>query len=86
MKIEPQCYQITFPDGDVFFIDRMFQTDGSILWRIIEDPTGYCLNKDLKWIFEPSPSNRTDEYLKSTRFKYDEAIETLIRFKESEGK
>lgn len=83
MKIESVTYQISFPDGEIYIMDKMFQVDGTTLYRISEDPTGYCLGKDLKWHYEPMVSSRTDEYLKYTRFKYDEAIEALILFRES---
>ena len=88
MKIEAQTYEITFPDGEIYMLHRMKQSDNSILWAITEDPTGFCLGRDLNWHFEPMPSSRTDSFLKLTRFKYDEALEILISFraKEKEGK
>jgi hypothetical protein len=84
MKIEPIAYEITFPDGEIYILHRMMQSDDSILWAITEDPTGYCLGRDLKWHYEPRPSSRTDSYLKLTRFKYDEAIDIVISFRAKE--
>lgn len=86
MKIEPCVYEVSFPDGEIYFLTRMIQRDKSHLWVITEDPTGYCLDRNLKWVFQPMPSSRTDEFISSTRFKYDEAIETIIKFREQEAK
>jgi len=84
MKIEPILYEISFPDNEIYMLHRMIQSDKSILWAIAEDPTGFCLGRDLKWHFEPLPSSRTDSFLKLTRFKYDEAIDILISFRAKE--
>ncbi len=84
MKIEPSEYQIICDDGDQFFIVRTQQPDRSFLWKINGDTSNYCLNKNLDWVYEAFLSSRSDEFLKSTRFKYDEAIETIINFKNRE--
>ena len=84
MKIEPITYNITFPDGEMYQLERMLQRDGSILWRVREDPTGFFLGRDLQWHREPFNSSKKDEYLKNTRFKYDEAIEIIINFRAHE--
>ena len=85
MKIEPITYNITFPDGEMYQLERALQRDGSILWRIREDPTGFCLGRDLQWHMDPFNSSKTDEYLKNTRFKYDEAINIIISFRASQN-
>ena len=81
MKVEPIAYNITFPDGEMYQLERMLQRDDSILWCVREDPTGFFLGRDLEWHHEPFNSSRTDEYLKNTRFKYDEAINIIISFR-----
>ncbi len=85
MKIETLTYLITFEDGEIYYLERIIQKDKTILWKIIEDPTGFCLGADLKWHHEVFPSSKTDEYLKNTRFKYDEAINIIISFRATQN-
>lgn len=85
MKIIPSEYKITFEDREEFYLCEAIQADGSVLWKIT-DSTNYALNDKLEWEREPFPSSRTDEYLKGTRFKYDDAIQKIIAFKEKEKK
>ncbi len=84
MKVEPITYLITFEDGEMYQLVRRPQRDDTILWGIIEDPTGFYLGRDLKWHHEPFNSSRIDEYIKNTRFKYDEAIDIVISFRAKE--
>lgn len=88
MKIEPITYLIKFEDGEIYHLERRPQRDDTILWAITEDPTGFCLGRDLQWHLEPFNSSKTDEYIKNTRFKYDEALDIIISFraKQKEGK
>ena len=48
---------------------------GNDTWAITN--IGTCLNRDGHWEYEPRPSNRTDEFLKRTRFTLNEALEKL---------
>jgi hypothetical protein len=42
------------------------------LWSVSE--CGLALNRDGDWEYEPSPSNRTDEFKARTRFHLEEAF------------
>ena len=48
-------------------IERRDQMDGSKLWALRMD--NWVLGKDKKFHYEPMPSNRTDEFIKNTRFE-----------------
>lgn len=45
---------------------------GRNLWAVLH--RGYCLGKDGVWEYEPSPSNREDDWLKTHRFTRAEAL------------
>ena len=66
------------------YIKAMNQLDGSVKWSINTPETnGWCLTKDLEWVYEPKPSERTAEYLQNTRYNSKgEALVMLRRFKE----
>ena len=49
-------------------------------WTITND--GSCLNKDLEWDHEPSPSSRDKAFLERCRYTLDEAKELLNRYKD----
>lgn len=54
-------------------VERCLQPDGSSLWAI--RTRGMCMNKNHMLVFEPSPSNRTEEFYKECRWaSLDEAI------------
>lgn len=40
-------------------------TDG-VRWAILQG--GCCFSKDRKWVREPMPSSRTDDFIEATRF------------------
>jgi hypothetical protein len=45
-------------------------------WAVID--CGYTLSKSGEWEYEPTPSNRTEEYLKNCRFdSVDEAFTAI---------
>jgi hypothetical protein len=52
---------------------RRRQRDNKCLWAVMDG--GSCLSKEGKWVFEPTPSSRDDEFLALCRFGTpDEAI------------
>ena len=60
-------------DASSVVLQRRHQIDGPDRWAIVD--RGCILDKDGDWVFEPSPSSCTDEYLEQTRFATpDEAI------------
>ena len=81
MKIRAVEYEIEFDDGSYYFLVECKQIDGEILWKIMDRCQLICLSRDLKFDFEPTNSSRTNKYLKNTRFKYEEAIDILLKFK-----
>jgi hypothetical protein len=42
-------------------------------WAVLKR-VGQCLGSDGRFVYEPSPSNRTDEFLAAHRFGLDEAL------------
>lgn len=52
--------------GREVFIESRRQLNGSELWVVKMD--AWVLGKDSKYHFEPTPSSRTDEFIKNTRF------------------
>ncbi len=44
------------------------------------------LNNEGHWEFEPSPSNRTEEFIKRTRFPLETAIQLTESIKEKDKK
>lgn len=52
-------------------------------WAISLDGMG-VLTRDLEDVYEPSPSNRTDEFIQNTRFSLEEAWELAEKFIEKE--
>lgn len=59
---------------------RMPQREGSDKWAIFD--RGACLDKDGDWVFQPLPSSRDDEFMRSCRF--DSAEEALAFWKEGD--
>lgn len=57
---------------------RMPQVEGLDKWAIFDH--GACLDKDGDWIFQPLPSSRDDEFMRSCRF--DSAEEALAFWRE----
>ncbi len=76
MKLEIIEYLVEFDEEEQYFLKRCMQKDGNYLWKIIGD-YGDALDKNGHWQREPFPSNRTDEYLQNTRYKFDEALDLL---------
>lgn len=53
----------------------------NLIWAISDSSEkGNCLNRNLKWEFEPMPSNRTDEWRKRCRFSLEEAKELVYKY------
>lgn len=66
------------------YIKALNQLDGSVKWSVSTPETnGWCLTKDLEWIYEPKPSDRNEQYFQNTRYNSKgEALVMLRRFKE----
>jgi len=56
-------------------------------WAVMYDKC-YCYDKNTKlWVFEPLPSSRTNEFIKSCRFGLIEAKNLIFKLlKENNGK
>lgn len=78
-----------FEDGpQKVYIKAMPQRDGSVKWAVVTPETnGWCLTKDLEWLWEPKPGDRDHEYFQNTRYNSKgEALVMLRRFKEEKEK
>jgi len=69
--------------GREIYIHKAIQRDGTVLWKVLMDNT-WALAKSLtqgtKYVYEPIPSSRTDEYLHNTRFpSKEEALRVLVQ-------
>lgn len=58
-------------------IEKRSTKPGVDSWAILLD--GEVLNKDGTWEYEPSPSNRDDDFIARTRFTRDEAFARVER-------
>lgn len=47
------------------------------LWSVTNGGRS-CLNSDLEWEYEPSPSGRTEDYKKRNRFSLDECFRMAL--------
>jgi len=54
--------------GNEVRIQRARQIIGPALWKVTDSIGGCCLNKSGEWEWEPSPSNREDDFLARCRF------------------
>lgn len=61
----------TSPDSHVFEITVEYRGRG--LWAVVRH--GQCLDSNGDWDYEPSPSNREDDWLETHRFDLDTALE-----------
>jgi len=66
----PPGYNVTFK-----LETRGKWSDGTERW-VIKD-MAEVLNKDGNWEFEPSPSNRSTDFLERTRYTFEEATAML---------
>lgn len=70
--------------GRGIWIEHRKQIDGSIKWIVIMENC-WVLGKDKQYYYEPSPSNRTDEFIKNTRFdSKEQALALLIEYENNE--
>jgi hypothetical protein len=51
---------------------------GNDRWAVINS-YGYCLGTDGQWDYEPSNSNREDDWLETHRYELDEALKLARR-------
>lgn len=75
VRIEPVSYQVTAYPGDdlntyLFAITVEYAGHGKWAIRRLSS----CLGTDGEWDYEPSPSNRADEWLDSHRFTLGRAL------------
>ena len=56
-------------------IEARDQMDGSRLWVLKMHE--FVLGKDAKFHYEPTPSGRTDEFIKNTRFDSPDEVHTF---------
>lgn len=75
--LKVNSYVLAEGEGGLILLQRMLQRDGSELWGIMRD--GICLTKTKKkkavWMYGRTPSNRSDSFLKKSRFDLSSAIE-----------
>lgn len=76
MRVEPHVdwikhafsYEFQVGGHDRFYVER--RTDET--WAVVLD--GFCLDTSVDgFVYEPSPSNRDEDFLKTTRFQSKEA-------------
>jgi hypothetical protein len=82
MKIRPIEYLLEI-EGEPFYIIECFMKEGRSYWKVSND-VGAILSKDLYWFYEPLHSSRTEEFLASHRFLFDEAIDKLVEWLKKE--
>jgi hypothetical protein len=73
--VRPTRYEVTcLPEDDInaphFALEVAYR--GSGLWAVTRH--GACLSADGSWDWEPSPSNREDDWLERHRFDLDTAL------------
>ena len=61
-------FAITVAWRGSMFADRLDQC-----WAVVR--AGKCLNRRGEWDYEPSPSSRTDRWIKGHRFTLEKALE-----------
>lgn len=62
----------------------VWRSEGS--WALCVPGTGYVLNRDGRWEYEPRPSDRDDAFLARTRYTLDEALDVACAMVEREAK
>lgn len=58
----------SFEIAERIYVD--WRDDGK--WAVVSD--GFVLDTAGEWVYEPRPSNRSDEFIERTRFKLSDAI------------
>lgn len=61
-----------FKVGEIYGTEVLIDLRGGGLWAVTCSPD--CLTSDGKWVVEPRPSSRSDDFLADTRFTLDEAF------------
>jgi hypothetical protein len=61
--------------------DVYVEKRGDYSWCV--NVLGSVVDRDLNRHYEPSPSNRTEEFIAATRFFFDEAFEIARRYNEN---
>lgn len=58
---------LAYDAGDGIRIESVPSRAGTVRWRVIDELRN-CMSREGSWAWEPSPSNRTDEWLAQHRF------------------
>lgn len=85
-SVIPTEYTVTLPgmsidDENGFHREVKVSWRGNDRWAVLK--LGSCLNVYGEWEFEPSPSNRNDEFKERCRFTLDEALTRAKAFQET---
>lgn len=59
--------------------DLYVEKRGAEQWAVTT-ASGCCVGKDLRAVYEPLPSHRSEEFLERCRFTLDEALNLAERF------
>jgi hypothetical protein len=76
IRVEPTTFTVCgLPADDVNAAvwKLTVESRGRGLWAVMHMDT-YCLSETGEWDYEPSPSNRGDEFLATHRFDREEAL------------
>jgi len=71
-RYEVSCLPVDHREHHHFTIEVKFRGPGD-LWAVTTI-FGACLSSEGEWDYEPSPSNRTDEWKATHRFDLDTAL------------
>lgn len=77
VRIEPTKYEVSilprdFPEGYLWAVTVEYRGKG--LWGVFRDGGSTCLGSDGNWDWEPSPSNREDDWLETHRLPLGRAL------------
>jgi hypothetical protein len=74
-------YEVGEVRGETIYVSIMRQEDGSTKWKVCNEGSRGCLDKNLmQFVYEPLPSNRTDEFKSTTRFELAEALDLAAKY------
>ena len=59
--------------------DLYVEKRGAEQWAVTT-ASGCCVSTDLRSVYEPLPSNRSEEFMEKCRFTLDEALDIAERF------
>lgn len=76
ISIRPVKYIVTGTEELLYMECRDLVKDR---W-VVSDGCGMVLDKALEWQWEPLPSNRTEDYIKATRFSFRGAKQQMKKY------